>query len=53
VSDFREDGNYDEDRVKHEIIKRQRKEKIIELSIQYSLVTQFTSFGTYNLYLML
>jgi poly [ADP-ribose] polymerase len=39
-----EDGNYDKDALLHEIIKRKRKEEIIKLSIQYSLVTQFTSF---------
>ncbi|ELR19183.1 ubiquitin domain containing protein [Acanthamoeba castellanii str. Neff] len=39
-----EDGNYDKDALIHEIIKRKRKEEIIKLSTQYSLVTQFTSF---------
>ncbi|KAL6044894.1 Protein mono-ADP-ribosyltransferase parp4 [Balamuthia mandrillaris] len=39
-----EDGNYDQDKVRHEIIKREKKDGIIELSIRYSLVTQFTSF---------
>jgi len=38
------DGNFSENKVEHEIIKRDKKEEIIRLSIQYSLVTQFTSF---------
>jgi len=45
-TNHREDGNYDKDALIHEIIKRKRKEEIIKLSTQYSLVTQFTSFGT-------
>jgi len=46
----REDGNYDKDALVHEIIKRKKKEEIIKLSIKYSLVTQFTSFGARSLF---
>jgi len=38
------DGNYDENRVQHDIIKRKRKDEVIALSIKYSIVSQFTSF---------
>ena len=37
-------GNYDDDRLKHDVIKMRRKAEIIRLSIKYSLVTKFTSF---------
>ena len=33
-----------EDRTQHELLKREMKKKIIDLSIQHSIVTQFTSF---------
>jgi len=39
------DGNYDTNRLKHDVIKRERKDEIIKLSKQYSIVTEFTSFG--------
>eukprot|EP00794_Sanderia_malayensis_P009205 gene9205-10179_t len=39
-----EDGSLDEDRTKHEMLKRETKNKIIKLSIEHSIVTQFTSF---------
>ena len=39
-----EDGSLNEDRTKHEMLKREMKDKIIKLSIEHSIVTQFTSF---------
>ena len=39
-----EDGSLNEDRTKHEVLKREMKDKIINLSIEHSIVTQFTSF---------
>lgn len=43
VRDY-EDGIYSDDRNLHEMIKRNKKQKILELGLTYSLVTQFTSF---------
>lgn len=39
-----ENGVLDPDHVKHEIDKKNNKKRIIELSKDYSIVTQFTSF---------
>ena len=39
-----EDGSLSEDRTQHELLKREMKEKIVDLSIKHSIVTQFTSF---------
>ena len=39
-----ENGSLNEDRTKHEMLKREMKDKIIKLSIDHSIVTQFTSF---------
>ncbi|XP_065649889.1 protein mono-ADP-ribosyltransferase PARP4 isoform X11 [Hydra vulgaris] len=38
------DGMLHQDQYKHEAIKAEMKEKIIQLSIEYSIVTKFTSF---------
>ncbi|XP_065907778.1 protein mono-ADP-ribosyltransferase PARP4-like isoform X3 [Dysidea avara] len=38
------DGSLDADRTQHEIIKRDRKSYIINISKEYSIVSQFTSF---------
>lgn len=42
-----EDGNYHSNGVLHNVIKRERKPEIITFSIQYSLLSKFTSFGTH------
>ncbi|XP_065065834.1 protein mono-ADP-ribosyltransferase PARP4-like isoform X2 [Rhopilema esculentum] len=39
-----EDGTLSESRTEHEMLKREMKDKVIELSIKHSIVTQFTSF---------
>jgi len=39
-----DDGSYDKDAIKHEVIKRTKKPELIQLSIKYSIVTQWTSF---------
>ena len=44
-----EDGNYHSNGVLHNIIKRERKQDIISLSMQYSLLSKFTSFGKIEL----
>jgi len=38
------EGSLDSDRTQHEIVKRDRKSYIINISKEYSIVSQFTSF---------
>ena len=39
-----EDGSLSEDRIQHELLRREMKDKIVNLSKEHSIVTQFTSF---------
>ena len=39
------DGVYSEDKITNDVIRQHKKENIIALSIQYSVLSQFTAFG--------
>ncbi|XP_053376593.1 uncharacterized protein LOC123533425 [Mercenaria mercenaria] len=43
ITDF-ENGILDDDRVKHQVLKNEKKQYIIDLSKKYSIVTSYTSF---------